>query len=263
MSDLTDLRGDLLAEQETLDAIVGPLAPEQWALATPSPGWTVADQIGHLTYFDHTAATAITDPEAFAAGVQALFASAVEGGVDDLTLGAFRALPPDRQLAAWRANRRLLAEASTTLTETTRVPWYGPSMGAKSFLTARLMEVWAHGTDVADTVGVTRPPTSRLRHIAQLGFITRGWSYTVRGETPPDGTVRLELTTPSGELWTWGPDDASDTVSGPAEDFCLVVTQRRHLDDTSLLAGELGHHWLARAQAFAGSASEGPARMNA
>jgi uncharacterized protein (TIGR03084 family) len=262
MSDLAALRGDLLAEQESLDAIVAALTPEQWALPTPSPGWSVADQIGHLTYFDGTAATAITDPEAFAAGVQKLFASAVEGSGDDLTLSAFRALTADQQLEAWRANRRLLADASTTLTDTTRIPWYGPSMGAKSFLTARLMEAWAHGTDVVDAVGATRAPTDRLRHIAQLGFITRGWSYTVRGETPPEGTVRLELTSPSRQLWTWGPENADDTVSGPAEDFCLVVTQRRHLDDTSLRAGELARHWLARAQAFAGAASEGPARRN-
>ncbi len=46
-------------------------------------------------------------------------------------------------------------------------------MGAKSFLTARLMEAWAHGSEIAEAVGATRAPTDRLRHIAQLGYITR------------------------------------------------------------------------------------------
>jgi uncharacterized protein (TIGR03084 family) len=131
-------------------------------------------------------------------------------------------------------------------------------MGATSFLTARLMEVWAHGTDIIDALGLTREPSDRLRHIAQLGFITRKWSYVVRGEEPLAGDVRLELVSPSDQLWTWGPEVASDTVRGTAEDFCLVVTQRRHLDDTSLETGELARHWLLRAQAFAGAPTIGP-----
>lgn len=131
-------------------------------------------------------------------------------------------------------------------------------MGAKSFLTARLMEVWAHGVDVVEAVGAVRQPTDRLRHIAQLGVITRGWSYSVRGEQAPPGTIRVVLVGPSGDTWTWGPEDADDTVSGSAEDFCLVVTQRRHLDDTAVVAGELGRHWLLRAQAFAGPPSDVP-----
>jgi uncharacterized protein (TIGR03084 family) len=120
------------------------------------------------------------------------------------------------------------------------------------------MEAWAHGTDVADALGVERPATDRLRHVAQLGFITRSWSYKVRGEKPPVGTVRLELSGPKDEVWTWGDADATDTIRGSAQEFCLVVTQRRHVDDTSLETGELGRHWMLRAQAFAGTASTGP-----
>ena len=263
MTDLDDLRRDLVAEQDALDAIVASLEPGQWALPTPSPGWDVADQIGHLTYFDRAAATAITDPGAFKASVEALFAAALDGGADQFTLGTFRALDRPAQLAEWRAGRAALAEAAATLTEGDRVDWYGPPMGAKSFLTARLMEVWAHGADVVEAVGATRVPTDRLRHVAQLGYITRGWSYAVRGEEPPSGQVRLELVAPSGATWTWGPEDADDTVRGAAEEFCLVVTQRRHLDDTGLVAGDLGRHWLLRAQAFAGPPSTGPAPRRA
>lgn len=261
MTDLDGLRADLVAEQAALDTIVAALADTDWLLPTASAGWNVADQIGHLTYFDGTAALAVTDPDEFRAGIESLYASAGAENGDYFTLAAFRAHAPAAQLAAWRANRQLLADAAATLTDTTRVGWYGPSMGAKSFLTARLMEVWAHGADIVDAVGAYRAPTDRLRHIAQLGFITRGWSYMVRGETQPAGDVRLELTSPSGDTWTWGPDAASaaDTVRGTAEDFCLVVTQRRNVDDTDLQAGELGRHWLLRAQAFAGGPTDVPA----
>jgi uncharacterized protein (TIGR03084 family) len=257
-SGLEALRVDLVAEQDALDNVVAHISDEQWRRATPSPGWSVADQIGHLTYFDASAATAILDPDAFGASVSELVAGASEGSVDEFTLGSFRQLAPPEQLTTWRKGRVDLARAAATLRDETRVPWYGPSMGAKSFLSARLMEVWAHGTDVVDALGAHRAPTARLRHVAQLGFITRAWSYRVRGETLPPGDVRLELKGPTGELWTWGPLGAEDTVRGPAEDFCLVVTQRRHVEDTALETGELGYHWLVRAQAFAGTASAGP-----
>lgn len=257
MTDARGLAADLRAEQEALDAVVADLDDEQWHLPTPSPGWTVADQIGHLTYFDGTAATAITDPDAFRASVARL----LEAGEDVEVQTLHRHLPPGSLLEAWRANRAALHEATGRLEEGVRVPWYGPSMSAKSFLTARLMECWAHGQDVVDSVGGRRPPTGRLRHVAQLGFITRGWTYANRGVETPTATIRLELAGPSGDTWRLGPDDADEVVTGPALDFCLVVTQRRHVDDTSLVApGVASRDWLEKAQAFAGPATDGPLR---
>ncbi|MFN3216765.1 MAG: maleylpyruvate isomerase family mycothiol-dependent enzyme [Acidimicrobiales bacterium] len=294
---VADVRADLLAEHEALDTIVSELTDDQWAIPTASPRWSVADQIAHLAFFDRSAALAITDPEGFATHLGELLGAMSprpasgddHAGADDgdagepadadadddqadtaagvetedrgdrATLGEFRAMTPSELLAAWRTHRATLADAAATLADDDRVAWYGPSMGAKSFLTARLMETWAHGQDIVDAVGAHRPATERLRHIAQLGFITRGWSYLNRGLAVPAGTVRLELTGPGGDTWVFGPDDADETVSGDALDFCLVVTQRRHLDDTALSVGELGRDWLAIAQAFAGAATDGPA----
>ncbi len=258
---VTEVLDDLVAEQSALDAVVAPLRPEQWGLDTPSPRWSISDQIGHLTFFDTTAALAITDPAAFDEHRRELMAGfADQLAVDEATLGAFRTLTPAEQLVEWRHRRAALEAAGRTLADDARVEWYGPSMGAKSFLTARLMEVWAHGQDVCDAVGVVRPATDRLRHIAQLGVITRGWSYLVRGLEPPGGEVRVELTSPSGNTWEWGPSDADDRIVGPAEDFCLVVTQRRHVDDTDLVVhGDLTRDWMTKAQAFAGGPTNGPA----
>ena len=126
-------------------------------------------------------------------------------------------------------------------------------MSARSFVTARLMEAWAHGQDVADALDVSRPASDRLRHVAHLGVIARGWSYTTRGLTPPTGEVRVELSGPHGEQWTWGDADVADRVRGTALDFCLVVTRRRHAADTPLQTeGPLAAEWMAIAQAFAG-----------
>lgn len=258
--DVGDVLEDLIAEQHELDRIIAGIDDESWQLATPSPRWTVSDQIAHLTFFDTSAALAIEDQTAFVEHKTSLMSAfADELAVDEATLGSFRELAPAELLTAWRHGRLDLEAAARTLANDTRVEWYGPSMGSKSFLTARLMEVWAHGQDVCDAIGATRAPSDRIRHIAQLGFITRGWSYLVRGEQAPAGEVRVLLDAPSGGTWTWGPDDAGASVTGPAEDFCLVVTQRRHLDDTSLVAlGESARDWMTKAQAFAGGPTSGP-----
>ena len=259
--DVADVLQDLIDEQRALDAVVAELDPVDWQRPTPSPRWTVADQIGHLTYFDKAAALAIEDPDGFATHRDEFLGLLVdEAGVDAATLDSFRQLDSSDQLDAWRSARSALQAAAGSLEDDDRIEWYGPSMGAKSFLTARLMEVWAHGQDVVDTVGAKRPATDRLRHVAQLGVITRGWSYVVRGDHPPDAEVRVELAAPSGDQWTWGPGDAPNRVIGPAEDFCLVVTQRRHVADTGLIViGDAAADWMSKAQAFAGGPTNGPA----
>jgi uncharacterized protein (TIGR03084 family) len=74
--------------------------------------------------------------------------------------------------------------------------------------------------------------------------------------------VRVELIGPSGATWAWGPEDASDRVAGPALDFCLLVTQRRHRDDVALsIEGPAATEWMAIAQAFAGTAGTGRAAL--
>jgi uncharacterized protein (TIGR03084 family) len=138
-------------------------------------------------------------------------------------------------------------------------------MSAASSLTARLMETWAHTQDIADALGVTREPTGRLSHVAHIGIGARAYSYAVRGQPVPDTPVRVELTAPDGTLWTWGPDDATDRITGTALDFCLLVTQRRHRDDLALVvAGPAAGQWVAIAQAFAGPPGPGrPPTRNA
>lgn len=258
------IRKDLLDEQASLDRLASNFRDDDWSRPTASERWSVADQIAHLAYFDETAAWAITDEDRFRSSLADLAPvfdpDAGPETMDALTLGPYRIMEPAELLDTWRTNRSLLAGAAARLADDTRVIWYGPSMGAKSFLTARLMECWAHGQHAIDAVGVAREPTDRLRHIAQLGFITRKWTYANRGLDLPDSDVRVELSAPSGSTWAFGPDDAEHTVTGTGEDFCLVVTQCRHLDATDLIVeGDVARDWMTKAQAFAGAATDGPA----
>jgi len=166
------------------------------------------------------------------------------------------------QLLGWFEEARAdLLNTFATLDPRARLPWFGPPMSAASSLTARIMETWAHTQDIADALGVSREPTSRLRHVAHIGVGARAFSYAVHGRTPPAVDIRVELAGPDGTVWTWGPAEAENRVTGPALDFCLLVTQRRHRDDLALdIEGPAATEWMSIAQAFAGAAGTGRPR---
>ena len=246
-TDITAILDDLAAEHADLDALT---RDADLSRATPAAGWTVGDTIAHLWFFDREATTALVDAEAF----NAILKEAIENpdGYMARTLGEGRALG-DSLPDVWRQTRADLLAALRAADPASKVPWFGPPMSPASFATARLMEYWAHGQDVADALGQTRTPTDRLRNICHLGVRTRGFSYAVRGMTAPDADVFVSLTGPGGDTWTWGDPFAADRVEGTALDFCLVVTQRRHVGDTSLtVTGDAATEWMSIAQAFAG-----------
>ncbi len=251
VADLDALLADLAAEGDALDQLVAPLTPEQWATETPSVGWTVATQIAHLNWTDSVSIVAATDPAEFGRQLEAAM-DRIETFVDDAA-AELAQLPSAELLARWRRGRADLVAALAAGPAGQKLPWFGPPMSAASMATARLMETWAHGQDVADALGVARRPTTRLRHIAHIGVRTRNFAYVSNQLDVPAEEFRVELAGPDGDLWAWGPDDATDRLTGPAVDFALLVTQRRHPDDLSLRAeGDGAAQWLRIAQAFAG-----------
>lgn len=253
MVELSVVLADLAAESDELDRAVADLAEDRWALDTPATGWTIAHQIAHLAWTDEQAILAATKPDVFITELERVAAEAdPQALVDDAAAtGARRA--PAELLAAWRQGRGQLSDGLASVPDGTKVPWFGPPMSPASMATARIMETWAHGKDVHDALGLTRVPTARLRHVAHLGVRTRDFAYAVNGLRAPADPFRLELTGPDGDTWTWGPDDAMQRVTGDALEFCLLVTQRRHRDDTTLTAeGADADTWLGIAQAFAG-----------
>jgi uncharacterized protein (TIGR03084 family) len=258
------LRADLAAESRDVDGMLAGLPPPDWERDTPAEGWAVRDQVSHLAWVDDAAVTALTDPERFRAETAGLLA-ATGAGRDpaDRMARQLRGRTAAELLKWFRGSRARLLETFSQADPATRAPWYGPSMSAASSATARLMETWAHGQDIADALGIERVPTARLRHIAHLGVRTREFAYANRGQAAPPGPVRVVLTAPDDGTWTWGPEDAADQVTGPALDFCLAVTQRRHLADTRLtVTGPAAAGWMGIAQAFAGPPGPGRPRRS-
>lgn len=254
------LLADLSAERDQLLRLVKEIAPEEWASDTPSAGWSVRDQVAHLAFFDEVSLQAIADPSGFA--LERDRAMAATSNFDQEHLDRVPRRGPDL-LSHWAVTAEQLQSAVLAAPAGIRVPWYGLDMRLPSMLSARIMEHWAHGHDVASGLGTRWEATDRLRHVAHLAVQARAYGYIVRGLQPSQVAVRVELLSPSGASWTFGPDDAPERIVGTAEDFCLVLVRRRHVDDTALLVeGAAAREWLVIGQAYAGQPGVGPPRAD-
>jgi uncharacterized protein (TIGR03084 family) len=261
MSVLDTLLEDLRAEGDALRTVVVGLDDGGWHTPTPAEGWDVATQLAHLTWTDVVAVLAARAARGEPQEWDAVVLAAIEdpdGFVDRGAAEVAEALPEDL-LARWDAARETLVEALRTAEG--KLPWFGPPMSPASMATARFMETWAHALDVYEALGRVPEPTDRVRNVCHLGVRTRDFAYATHGLTPPAEEFRVDLVGPSGDVWSWGPEDARQTVSGSAYDFARLVTQRIHRDDTDLVAvGDDAQTWLGIAQAFAGPPGKGRAR---
>jgi uncharacterized protein (TIGR03084 family) len=255
---MDDLADDLERETAALRGILDGLTDDQWGWPTPAPGWSITDQVSHLAHSDEVAVLSATDRAAFEA-LLTRESESVESRTERWAR-EHRHLSP-RELTEWFA--RVRAELIATfraLDPSARVPWFGPDMSAAAAFTARIMETWAHGQDITDAVGARHVSTPALRQVAHICVRAIPNSFRARGRPEPSDPVRVELVAPDGERWEWGPPDAANRVTGDAVELCLVATQRRHPDDTGLVAvGPVAMEWLTIAQAFAGPPGAGRA----
>lgn len=256
MKDKEVVVSDLLAEGSRLGALLADLTPGDWQRPTPAPGWTVAHQVAHMAATFRLAALSGSDPAAFRHVVSQL-SDDFDDNVDKAMAGDL-ALPPEELLPRWKQELTASAEALAAVPAGTSVPWLVRPLPAVVLVAAGVMELFAHGQDIADGIGVQRTYHDSIRHLVDFALLNWDFGYQVRGETPPDAAFRYELTAPSGEVWILGNQDSPHTVSGPAVDFCLLVTRRRHRDDLAVTASSaVADHWLDIAQAYRGPAGPG------
>jgi uncharacterized protein (TIGR03083 family) len=255
-AELAALVDDLVAESAALRGLLDQLGPAEWGLSTAATGWCLCDHVSQLAYFDETTLESLVDPDQFRRNAELLTAG------DDFPdcIAAEHRLRSGADLLGWfRDARAALVSAYRGVDPLRRLPWYGPDMSPASSITARLMETWAHGQDIVDASAWS------VRRAA--AYVTSPiWASAPCRTASPSITSRLPWSR-SGcscgcRTGTYGPGDPStpSTVSPatPWVDFCLVVTQRRHRDDTGVVVtGPTAQQWIALAQAFAGSARPG------
>ena len=255
MVDIARISRDLEREHTDLDALVADLDHEAWATPTPAEGWDVRDQVAHVAFFDEQAMLAVREPDEFRAGLEEIAADV--GAFMDRSIATGRSKSGPEVLEWWRTARADMLASFEGLDPNERIAWYGPAMKPASFISARIMETWAHAQDVADALDVTRAPTPNLRHIAHIAVLARGYSYSTNGLEAPTDPVFVELDAPDGSKWTWG-EDAPNAVRGSALELCLVATRRRHVDDTALeVSGPHARQWMEIAQTYAGPPGSG------
>lgn len=244
---------ELRAEQAVLDELVAGLAPDQWLLSTPAPGWDVRDSVSHLAAIDELAlecvegrheaafarAGAAESPEAFGEAL-------IEPG---------RSRSPEEVLAWWRAARERLSDALLALDPADRVVWGAGPMAARSFATARIMECWAHGLDCFAAVEVEPAETDRLRHVCHLAYRALPYAFRVAGRPMPAPLeeLRIDVEPPGGgEPWGYGPEDAPQRITGSAGEWARVAVQRMPASAARTLeaTGPLAEQALEVARAF-------------
>ncbi|MER6949270.1 TIGR03084 family metal-binding protein [Nonomuraea sp. NPDC000554] len=256
MSDLQKVIEDLSAESAELDELLADLPASRWKEPTPAPGWTIAHQVGHLSFIYRIAGMAASDPDGFRsmmASIKDGLSEAVNAALDEYT-----ALSPVELLARWREERAAGIRALAAVPDGQVVPWLVRPLPAEILASAGIMETFAHGQDILDALGIPREPTDHIRYLVIFAVLTWDFGYEARGLTPPDVQFRYELTAPSGELWAYGPETADQKIVGSALDFCLLVTRRRHRDDCDVTAvGPDADAWLDIAQAYRGPAGPG------
>ncbi|MDF0532116.1 TIGR03084 family metal-binding protein [Tsukamurella sp. 8F] len=246
---------DALAATSDAVASLADRVPD-WTQDTPAAGWTVGHQVAHLTWTDEVSILAATDSAAF----DRLLQSAAGDPLGFVDKGAQKVLDEagDALPTRWRSGRETLLAALRAADPGTPLPWFGPPMRPHTMATARVMETWAHGQDIAAAAAGTLDVPDALPLVARIGYKTRDFAYMVNGQTAPGEPFDVVLTAPDGSEVAFGPGDAGQRVTGSLLDFCLLVTQRIHRNDTDLVAtGGDAAHWLTIAQCFAGPPGAG------
>ena len=109
----------------------------------------VNDVIRHLHFWNRAAGLQLTDEAEL---VRLLGAIAGKGGMRAVEREVVP-LAGQALRAAWVRTAGEIADLYATADPKARLKWAGPDMSARSSITARLMETWAHGQEVYDHLG--------------------------------------------------------------------------------------------------------------
>ncbi|MCX7274189.1 MAG: TIGR03084 family metal-binding protein [Burkholderiales bacterium] len=251
---------DFHAESEALHHLLSGPRDADFEHPTRFKQWTIRQVLAHLHLWNWAAGQALVDEPGFVRFMASVQQYRSTGTMRDYERQWVGALSGTALLHAWREQAATLARQFAGADPKQRLKWAGPDMSARSSITARLMETWAHGQAVHDLLGVERIDGDRIRNIVVLGVNTFGWTFTTHRQPVPAVVPAVRLSAPSGAVWSFNDTGAGDRIEGSATEFCQVVTQVRNIADTRLrVSGDTAAHWMRIAQCFAGAAETPPA----
>lgn len=252
---------DFRDESDSLFELLKGLEASAYSDPTLFKHWSINQVLRHLHMWNWAACLALADTHAFVDFYKQISARMREGTLMSEVEQEFCAGESGpKLLEAWRQTYGQCADQFQDADPKARLKWAGPDMSARSSITARQMETWAHGQAVFDLLGVERKDEDRIRNIAFLGMNTFGWTFVNRGQEVPAEAPRVVLSAPSGDSWEWHLQSGSGLIEGRATEFCQVVTQTRNIADTSLqVEGDVAQRWMNQAQCFAGPPETPPA----
>ncbi|MGI9344884.1 MAG: TIGR03084 family metal-binding protein [Gammaproteobacteria bacterium] len=242
---------DFLHESEAIYQMLSQASALSFDAPTAFKGWTTKDILQHLHFWNRMAHLQISDEHLLLQTFEQL--ADFPDGMRAFEQHQLKDLTEVALLDSWRSTYQAVAQLFADCDPKKRLKWPGPDMSARSSITARLMETWAHSQAIYDMLGIVRTNTDRIRNIVVLGLNTYGWTFMVRQETPPQPVPFLKLAAPSGATWTFGETRQDECIEGLAEEFCQVITQSRNIADTQLkVTGPNATNWMRKAQCFAG-----------
>ena len=215
----------------------------------PRPGWTIAppDRPPRLDRPDRAAGRHRRGRRSCAA-----LATAVAGPGPASSTAAPRSSsrrPPSCSPGGAPAGPAL-ADALAGARPASRLPWFG---------TRDVAAVDGHRPDHGDLgarpgrgrragrhPGADRTACGTSRTSASVPSATASWRTAARRRRSRSGSSCRPRTARSGRS---ARQDAADRMTGPALDFCLLVTQRRHRADLALVGHRPGRRRVARRRA--------------
>lgn len=260
MADIFNPIGDLIAEQAQVDALVDGFSEDDWMrMASYCTTWRLKDVICHIAFFDYCA------NELLHGRGESVNQVADDTSAQDehFHVLAYRDRSGAEILDWWREQRTLMTAEFMEQGPKGRVPWAAgiPPMSVRSLASARLMELWAHSVDIYDALGMEPVVKDRITSTVFLSWQGRPNMYNVNGRPfDPEKPMYLELTLPSGRVWSKGDPSSSDYIKGMARDWALVAIRRRNWMDTGLeVVGDEARVYADIVQTYAGPADSAPA----
>ncbi|MDH3470960.1 MAG: maleylpyruvate isomerase family mycothiol-dependent enzyme [Acidimicrobiia bacterium] len=222
---------DLVAEQQALDQYLQTLNDRDWDLPTGWNRWTVRHQVGMLAAGDEVAHDAVAGSGKLLAKAarQDLFAKEAAIRV--------KSLRPQEVIELWRASRAELANALSRRNGTDRVPGLVGDLSVRTMATARLTQTWSQALDIHHTFDSEPEDTARLEHIAWMGWKTLPFAFEMANEEYAE-PVRVVLSGPAYERWSFGDPGAPCQIKGKAGEWCRVAVRRLHADHATSLVAE-------------------------